>query len=103
MSLHEPDPLQLKKEPIFPAYTSVLRRAEDWERLTRLEYIVEALAKEHEKQSQELSIVVKIQRDMMSHLKTIKWTIIGGFSGWVLSQIGLDKTLDLVAKIVGLS
>ena len=77
------------------------RRTQDWERLSRLEYIVETLAREYERQAKELTLVVQTQSDMLSHLKTIKYAIIGGLCGIVISQIGLEKTFEVLATIFG--
>lgn len=77
------------------------RRIGDWERLTRLEYIVEAVAKETERQASELTLVIQTQRDMLSHLKTIKFTIIGGLCGLVISQIGIEKASAVLLAILG--
>jgi hypothetical protein len=86
---------------IDPYVINGLRRVEDWERLSRLEYVVEALAKEHTRQAEELNLVVATQRDMISNLKTIKFTVMGGLVGMLITSIGIEKTLYVIATVLG--
>lgn len=81
---------------------SGFKKVEDWERLTRLELIVESVARETERQARELSIVIQTQRDMMSHLKTIKYSVVGLLCGLVISQIGLEKATSILLSMIGM-
>lgn len=88
------------KEPLLN--NNVFKKVEDWERLTRLELIVESVTRETERQARELSIVIQTQRDMMSHLKTIKYSVVGLLCGLVISQIGLDKATSILLSMLGM-
>lgn len=78
------------------------RRSEDWERLTRLEYVVESLAKESSRHSTELATITKTQTDMLANLRVIKFTVLGGLAGFLLSILGAERALAFVARLFGL-
>ncbi len=87
-----------KKELKKPAAKDkdAFRRGRDVERLARLEYIVyedhEHILNQHDKDIREISNNYK---DIINHLKTIKYVSLAFLIGAAATQIGLDKLLQL--------
>lgn len=79
------------------------RRAEDWERLTRLEFIVEDVVKVQGVHEEKIYSIGSTQAQLLSNIKTIKYTVIGGVVGFFLNEIGFEKALTFFSKLAALA
>lgn len=93
-------PEQERKEGLF-------RRAEDWERLTRLEFIVEELARDNERRDIRIDKIVETQKkqgevqdQMLRYTRDIRMIAIGGGVVLMLSMLGAQKVLPLLLNLL---
>lgn len=81
----------------------LFRRAEDWERLTRLEFIVEELARDNERRDLRIDKIVEtqqkqteVQDKMLQYTRDIRMIAIGGGVVLLLSVLGVQKVLPIL-------
>ncbi len=79
------------------------RRAEDIERITKLEYVV--YDNHHtrlEGHGEELKLLIKNQTHINNHLKAIKYVCFGLFLGAIGSAIGWTNVGKLIIPLIGI-
>lgn len=92
-------PEKERKEGLF-------RRAEDWERLTRLEFIVEELARDNERRDLRIDKMVETQKKqgetqdkMLRYARDIRMIAIGGGVVLMLKMLGVQKILPVLMSL----
>lgn len=81
----------------------LFRRTEDWERLTRLEFLVEEVIRDNERRDERIEAIVgaqerisTTQQTVINQLRKVQHLVIGAIVGIGVSAIGLEKILNLL-------
>lgn len=85
----------------------LFRRAEDWERLTRLEFIVEELSKDNERRDFRIDKIIETQEHleetqdkMLRYARDIRMLLMGASGVFVLYLFGGEKALLIVIELL---
>lgn len=88
--------------------TSLFRRAEDWERLTRLEFLVEEVIRDNERRDERIEAIVNAQekisntqQTVICQLRRVQNLVTGALIGICISALGLDKVLNVLIGLAG--
>lgn len=81
----------------------LFRRAEDWERLTRLEFIVEELARDNDRRDERIERIVETQKkqgevqdQMLRYARDIRMILLGASGIALLWVIGIPQALKIM-------
>ena len=85
----------------------LFRRAEDWERLTRLEFIVEELARDNERRDFRIDKLIETQKNleetqdmMLRYARDIRMLLLGASVVFVGYLLGLQKLLLIFFEVL---
>lgn len=85
----------------------LFRRAEDWERLTRLEFIVEELARDNERRDLRIDKIIETQNflgetqsKMLRYARDIRMLLLGASGVYVLYLMGAQKVLMILFELL---
>ena len=85
----------------------LFRRAEDWERLTRLEYLVQELGRENERVDRRIDGLVQKQETlqetqdkMLRVAVNIRMILIGAIASSLVFMTGLSKLFPVLFNII---
>ncbi len=79
-----------------------LRRVEDHERLTKLEYIVADHHLAIQAMEREIGTISDAQQQIINNLKVIKHTLIGGILGAMVVTGGYEKVIAFILKVLAI-
>lgn len=87
--------------------SGLFRRAEDWERLTRLEFIVEELTRDNERRDLRIERIMETQvqqgetqEKMLRYARDIRMVLIGVSSVLALYVVGFQKLLIILFNLL---
>jgi hypothetical protein len=100
--------MENKPTPIVQDINQItFRRSEDWERLTRLEFLVEEVIRDNERRDSRIEAIINAQdristtqQTVITQLRKVQHLVIGALVGIVASAVGLDKILNILPGLL---
>lgn len=90
--------------------SSSFRRIEDWERLTRLEFIVEEVIRDNGRRDERIDAIIQAcekvsdtQGKVIGHIRMVKNLLLGVLAGMSIAYFGLENVLSAIVSMAGLA